>query len=1077
MVEGNIRPSKITRPLVRGSLPRERLFRLLGGKRSRPIAWVSGPPGSGKTFLVSGFLEACSLPCLWYRVDREDADPATFFHYLGIAAQAALPRKRKPLPRPASSDLLDIRPFARRYFGDLFARLGPGTILVFDGWENALPGSSVESAVREGVHLLPKGFRAIFISRGEPTSDFIREMGSRRLQSIGWKDLRLTPEETAGIARIQRKDASPESIRYLHGKSGGWATGVVLLLERAHRDGVEPQHIGRSTPREIVRYFGGKLFRSLGAKTRAFLVRVAFLPRMTAREAEALTSNPEAPRILSYLNRRNFFTEIHAGEEPVYEFHTMFREFLLHHAERDLSAEEARATRHRAAALLEESGQAADAVDLLRQCGDFLGVGRVIREEAPSLARQGRIHTLREWILSLPGELRAEDPWLLYWAGVCSGTQDPAGSRAAFERALDLFSRAGDETGAFLSWSGIVETILFEWNMFHSLDRWIDWLDQRGGMRSPVPSGAVEARVSAAMASALVYRRPQHAEIAEWVRRALRVSRDASDPEIRLRAYMAGSIYFLWIGDRAGTDLVMKGLRRMARSPGTHPSLILSAKWREAVTAVCSEGNPDDSLRLVEEGLRISDSTGISEWDLLLKVNGACAALAKGDGEAASRFLEGIAGVLSPEHRHGYCQYHYIAAWAHLSRGETLQAVPHAEDAVSVAVETGMFFPEVLCRLALVQVRLERGESEEAWEDLTRALSLAVSGRSRILEFMALLSKAQFFLDRKDEPAGLEALRNAMAIGREGHHLNLLWWWRPKTMARLCAVALEAGIEVPYVREMIRRNGLVPGPFAPDLEEWPWPVKVYTLGRFSLVVDGKVLPPARKTRQKPLLLLKALIALGGREVPDERLTEILWPDADGDRAHQSLAKTLERLREMLGDDRTVLLHDNRLALNNRHCWVDVWELERKLGRIDVLRKPGARVPDGGEILRLADRVVALYKGTLFSGETFCTSIVTYRERLRSRFLRTVVFAGHQMEQAGEGDKAIVLYQKGLEVDPLSEDIFRCLISCNMRLRRIAEAHAVYYRCCKTFSAVLGVSPSSDLQAMLASAPPPRPRRP
>lgn len=1072
MVEGDIHKAKITRPLLRGSLPRERLFRLLDGGRDRPVTWVSGPPGSGKTSLVSGYLETRKLPCLWYRVDKGDADPATFFHYLGIATQATLPRKRKSLPKPAPSDLSDISPFARRYFGELFERIGSRRVLVFDEWENAIPGSSVETAVREGIHLLPKGFRAIFISRSEPASDFIREVDSRRLVSIGWKELRLTLEETAEIARIQRKDASPETIRYLHGKAGGWVTGVLLLLERAQRDRIEPQHIGRSTPEEIGEYLGGELFRNLGAETRAFLLRIAFLPRMTARTAEAMTSHPKASRVLSYLNLHNFFTEVHPGGEPVYEFHTMFREFLLHRAEGDLSAEEARATRQRAAMLLEDSGQSADAVDLLRQCGDFRGVCRVIRKEAPSLARQGRIHTLGEWILSLPEDLRAEDPWLQYWAGVCSNMQDPAESRAAFERALDLFSRAGDEAGAFLSWSCIVDTILFEWNDFHSLDRWIDWLDHRGGMRSPFPSCAVEARVSAAMTAALLFRRPQHAEIAEWVRRALRLSRDVSDPEIRMHAYVACSSYFLWIGDRAGNDLVMKGLRGMARSPGTPPSLALSAKWLEAVTAVSSEGAPDDSLRLVEEGLRISDSRGIRGWDFLLNATGAWAVLTKGDGRAAGKFLEGMVEMLSPARRHGYCQYHYLAAWAHLCRGEALQAGPHAEDAVSVAVETGMFFPEVLCRLALAQVRHDRGESEGAWEELARALSLAVSGRSRILEFMALLSKAQFLLDRGDGPGGLEALREAMAIGRERHYPNLFFWWRPRTMARLCAVALEAGIEVPYVREMIRKNRLVPDSSAPDLEKWPWPVKVYTLGRFSLVIDGKVLPASRKTRQKPLLLLKALIALGGREVPEEQFTEILWPDADGDLAHQSLAKTLERLREMLGDDRAVLLRDGRITLNNRHCWVDVWELERKLGRADAVRMPGAHATDGGEVARLVERAIALYRGTFLSGETFSSSIVTHRERLRSKFIRAVEHAGRYWEQAGEGDKAIVFYQKGLEVDPLSEDIFRCLISCYVRMGRAAEAHAVYHRCCKTFSAVLGVSPSSDLQAMLPSAPPP-----
>jgi DNA-binding SARP family transcriptional activator len=166
----------------------------------------------------------------------------------------------------------------------------------------------------------------------------------------------------------------------------------------------------------------------------------------------------------------------------------------------------------------------------------------------------------------------------------------------------------------------------------------------------------------------------------------------------------------------------------------------------------------------------------------------------------------------------------------------------------------------------------------------------------------------------------------------------------------------------------------------------------------------------------------------------------------------------------------VLLRDGRLTLNNRHCWVDVWELERKLGRADAARKPGTHAPDGGEVARLVERAFALYRGTFLSGETFSSNIVTLRERLRSKFLRAVVLAGRHWEQAGDWDKAIVCYQKGLEVDPLSEDMCRCLISCNMRMGRAAEAHAVYRRCSNTLSAVLGVSPSPDLRAMLTSAP-------
>ena len=200
------------------------------------------------------------------------------------------------------------------------------------------------------------------------------------------------------------------------------------------------------------------------------------------------------------------------------------------------------------------------------------------------------------------------------------------------------------------------------------------------------------------------------------------------------------------------------------------------------------------------------------------------------------------------------------------------------------------------------------------------------------------------------------------------------------------------------------------------------------------------------------------------------MSEILWPDADGDLAHQSLAKTLERLREMLGDDRAVLLRDGRITLNNRHCWVDVWEFERTLGRANAARKPGALAPDDGEIARLAERAIALYGGTFLSGETFCSCVVTHRERLRSKFLRTVVKAGHHLEETGDWEKAVECYRKGMEVDALSEELCRRLIAGKVRLGRHAEAHALYHRFSNTLSSVLGVSPSPALEAILKSVP-------
>ncbi|MEO8631197.1 MAG: AAA family ATPase, partial [Betaproteobacteria bacterium] len=114
--------AKLTRPRLYGAVARARLFQLLDQRREHPVVWIAGPPGAGKTTLVASYVSEREIPGIWYQIDSGDSDPATFFYYMGQAAERAIRGKHKPLPLLTEESLPDLLGFARRYARELFGR-------------------------------------------------------------------------------------------------------------------------------------------------------------------------------------------------------------------------------------------------------------------------------------------------------------------------------------------------------------------------------------------------------------------------------------------------------------------------------------------------------------------------------------------------------------------------------------------------------------------------------------------------------------------------------------------------------------------------------------------------------------------------------------------------------------------------------------------------------------------------------------------------------------------------------------------------------------------------------------------
>lgn len=1048
-------PVKISRPRHSMLYPRKRLFRLLDRARSSPVIWISAPAGSGKTALVAGYLDAVKLPCLWYQLDEGDGEPATFFYYMGLAVKNLSPSRRKKLPALTPEYLQGLPTFARRYFEKLYTMLPPHCLLVFDNYQNVPDGSPLRLIFPVWTSIIPEGITAVVISRTEPPVEVARLHASEGLYHLRQDDLCLTPEESYGIARqrgmtgqgrLSRKDVSN-----IHEEVRGWVAGLILMLEDARLRGYS-QPYPLSSRDNVFDYFISEIFDKEEPDTRDFLMKTALSPAVTISMAEEMTGNSSAGMILSELVHKNCFITSHGHSEKMFQYHPLFQEFLQARARLAYSPEELSEIRRTAASLLMKRHQVEDAAGLLTGAGDWPSLTALIIEHAPVLVQTGRYQTLKGWIESLPEKLRENNAWLLYWIGICSFPVDPAQACGDCTKAFRLFREMGDPTGIFLAWCGSVDAILLESDDLRQLDPWISLLENLLKEYPEFPSLEIESRVAFSMFKALNFREPTHADIKAWAERTLRLSRKSPDVNFRIEA-VTHLIFHDFYSDLSSAPLLLQGLQEsLHSSKDVSP---LSQVYSEMVLAIYywMTGHLEMCLKAVARGLDISRTSGVHLMDGMLLGQGVTCSLIDGDLARAGEFLRKMAPIADRGRRIERAFYIWLSSWEALLRGDIPRSRQQIENGLKVGRELGGPSQELLYQWMMAEVLHEQGETQRAAGLLSRIHRTARRMGWLSLEWMCLLAKAHYALDRGDKRGGLMALRRAMGLGRK-KGLVSGFGWRHHVMVKLCMEAIEAGIEVEYVQELIRKRNLIPDKPPVHLENWPWPLKIFTLGRFSLIRDGKPVKLSVKAQRKTLDLLKAIIAEGGRDINEISLCLLLWPDATGDLAHQTLKTTLHRLRQIIGTN-IIDYQGGRLSLDARTCWVDVWAFERLLGRLEN-EETGNR--------DLFDRIIGLYHGP-FLGSDNASCALSMRERLHSKFLRSLRNHGRKLCQAIQCEQAIAVYQKGLEVDNLAGEFYRNLMTCHAALGQRAEALAVYQRCRNIHRSILGVEPTSETQLL------------
>lgn len=1048
-------PAKLSPPRPQNAVARERLFDWIDAQQGRNGAiWIVGPPGAGKTTLVASYCQARKLRCLWYRLDADDNDLGRFFAFFGHAADAiGIKSQKAQRPIFEAEHLRQPLGFARVWFRSIFASLPRPLVVVLDNLEQAalpdLPGllACVIDEIPQGVHLL-------ITSRHAPPQALATARLNGALAVLAETELRFTAAEAANFAHAFGLDASAVAAAAL--RTQGWAAGLRLLSQNGNA--------GDSSAYAplLFDYFEDLLRSGTDDAGRHMLFVAALLPWIPVALLVDLCEVADAALRLDELCSRNLFVEHVENSSDNYRLHPLLREFLRDRGLRYFETAERSALLTRAAHGFIAQGDHDAALDLSIDATDWDCTTALLHLVFEHKLALGQLDQLGGWVAHLPTSVIDDDPHLRYGlARLCFLREDNT-ALAHYEHACQTFAARGDLAGQLLCAAGVLEWS-YNTDNFNDHRRWIALLRQDVEKKSPgaAPHELRALRLLNGRLLACFFDGDFDADAKQWADQvfALLVPGAAENERLSVAITLLGCLE----RHKRWDDAQLLAGRMEALLTSSRVSMRLKIITRQQI-AIDLHRQTGDYTNLRDQALQaraLARDYGFPALEFEAVAALLYASQYTGDDAETRKLLAELTGMIDPANVYHQRLGQQMWTWFELQLGHLSAAQEHADALRAAVVRSDMpaRFRATWLQPA-IYVQFTAGNRDSACAELGRLVDDAEPGSKQILQANLFALEASAHLDAGDLAAAERSLVLALSLAATSRYYGLLAPLR-RLLSALCAFALERGAMPTFTRELIHRRRL--RPTSTIAEQWPWPLRIRTLGQFSMAVDNVPLAFNGKVPKKPLALLKALIAHSSHaatDVSQDLLKDALWPEEDADAAHDAFNVALHRLRKLLPHGAELIrLRDGHLSLDGSLCWVDCFTFERYVYAVDEA------LANGVDATLISHRALSLYQGHFLREDRDELWSVSARERLRSKFNRMVIACGRALSAAGRESDALDCYRRGVETDDLAEAFYQGAMQSALMLNRPTDGLALYNRLERMLSLTLGVRPSLTSQAL------------
>ena len=255
-------------------------------------------------------------------------------------------------------------------------------------------------------------------------------------------------------------------------------------------------------------------------------------------------------------------------------------------------------------------------------------------------------------------------------------------------------------------------------------------------------------------------------------------------------------------------------------------------------------------------------------------------------------------------------------------------------------------------------------------------------------------------------------------------------------------------------------------PPSPPTDVEPLPAATFYgtfLGPFALYRGTTRVPLGHN--KAVLELCRYLIARAAQAVPRDEIIDLLWPEADPDRAVHRLHVTISSLRRMLGGSKArdcyVQFGNDSYSIAAGLVTTDCDLFEHHYGHGTLcLRKN-----DEGAAAAAFRAALALYHGDYLAEHPYTEWTLQYRVHFRELRLNALTFLCQQAMLADNPTVVVNYAQELLTIDNLREFPHRSLMRAHYVMGQRGCAIRQYLTCAEDLRRELGVAPSTETQLL------------